>query len=137
MPSPDGIQALAEVGIDLPISTAANLWRYIVASTGIRIPCRRICPHHSSPWDAFCYSYFARGTNAVWWASRGYGGKTYMAALLADTVAKTQGTSTNIMGGSQSQTIKCVSYLHEWADDEGCPPGLVHETPRARRSLAG
>ena len=124
--------ALARVGIHLPISAAAQLYQYVLATTGIAIPRRRICPHHSSPWDAFCFSYFAglpgtdiRGTNSLWQASRGFGGKSFQLALLVNTEALTMRASSTVMGGSERQSQNVVSYLGEWADDPSAPPDSV------------
>lgn len=55
--------------------TRAELWHWVYNVLGVAIPWKPCCPGHSSPFDAFASAYFAEDSMAVWWASRGLGGK--------------------------------------------------------------
>lgn len=131
----DTRKALAKVGIYLPLDTELDLYRYVLATTGIQIPRVQVCHDHSTPWDAFLFSYFCGslqdptidGTNSIWWAARGFGGKTLQNALLCDTEAKTLGASSSVMGGSERQSANLVSYVREWGRDEGCSVQIGQE----------
>lgn len=63
--------------------TDAALADWLWDVLGVSLPARACCPEHTAPFDAFAHAYFAREPIAVWKASRGFGGKSYMLAALA------------------------------------------------------
>src|SRR5580765_2303812 len=50
--------------------------------TGIRVADRAVCGGHTAPLQALADAFFARAPMVVWHASRGFGGKTTLMALL-------------------------------------------------------
>lgn len=70
-----------------------------------------MCSNHVAPFTAFANAYFVRDHIAVWKASRGFGGKTVLLALLVLTEAITMGASINLLGGSGEQSQNVQGYL--------------------------
>jgi len=81
------------------------------ACFGIRIPDKTVVPGHSNPWQAFRDAYFAESRIAVWHASRGFGGKSYLLALLGLVEALTLKASVKILGGSFQQSQNVQNYI--------------------------
>ena len=71
---------------------------------GVRIPAVACCEGHVAPAKAFCDALFARDPVALWIASRGFGGKTFLLALLAAANAILFETDVIILGGSGQQS---------------------------------
>lgn len=97
--------------------------------TGIRVPDTVVCPNHTSPLDALADAFFARSPVIVWKASRGFGGKTTLLALLAHLEAVLLGADVTILGGSGQQSQR----VHEaqakfWAYPDA-PVGLLSGEP--------
>ena len=61
----------------------AAVLTWVEATFGVRIPVKACCPGHVAPGAAFLDALFARSPVALWIASRGFGGKTSLLALLA------------------------------------------------------
>ena len=72
-------------------TTDDELRTYIKSKFGITIPDTRVCEGHSTPFRAFADAYFGRWPVSVWKASRGFGGKSYLLALLGHTEATALG----------------------------------------------
>jgi hypothetical protein len=98
--------------------TDTELKRYLLASFGVTIPDTRVCPNHTTPFRAFSDAYFARYNVAVWQASRGFGGKSYLLALLGHIEADTLGAEVTILGGSGEQSTRVLEYLQKWSSGE-------------------
>src|SRR4030042_802660 len=62
-----------------------ELAAYIHDHFGVTLPNVQVCENHTTPWRAFADAYFARSPVTVWKASRGFGGKSFMLALLGLT----------------------------------------------------
>ncbi len=88
-PLPEDVHQLAE--------TACRL-------TGLRLAERAVCPGHTAPLQALADAYFARSPITVWHASRGFGGKSTLLALLAYLEMVLLGATTTILGGSGQQS---------------------------------
>jgi hypothetical protein len=90
----------------------------------LHLPDRALCPHHCSPLDYLCASFFdddpARG-DLVLWAPRG-GGKTQLAAAatLLDLLFK-PGIQIRILGGSLEQSEKMYAYLRRLLTQDFAP----------------
>jgi hypothetical protein len=83
------------------------------------IPDVRVCEGHCSPLDAFAAAYFARGAPVhVWKASRGFGGKSFLLALLAECEAMFLGARASVLGGSGEQSARVLAYLHGFANKQ-------------------
>lgn len=98
--------------------TDAELADYLWRSFGIKIPDAQVCPNHSTPFRAFADAYFARSSVAVWKASRGFGGKSFLMSLLGNAEAATLGADVTILGGSGEQSARVLEYLQRWAGEE-------------------
>ena len=83
------------------------------ACFGVRIPDTVVVPGHSTPWRAFCDSYFALHRVVVWKASRGFGGKSYLLALLGLVEALTLKADVKVLGGSGEQSKNVQRYISD------------------------
>lgn len=102
-------------GVDKPeIKTEDQLREFVTNWFQVKIPDKRVCPGHSSPWDAFRDAFFARWPVSVWKASRGFGGKTYLLALLGVTEALALSADVNILGGSGEQSKRLHRYMQSF-----------------------
>lgn len=54
----------------------------------------------------------------MWQASRGFGGKSYLLALLGHIEADTLGAEVTILGGSGEQSTRVLEYLQKWSSGE-------------------
>ena len=81
---------------------------------GIKIPKQAVCEQHGSPWRAFCDAYFARNPLSVWIASRGFGGKSFLLALLGWVEAVTQAADVVLLGGSGLQSVRIHEYMFQF-----------------------
>jgi hypothetical protein len=84
----------------------------------IRIPDVKVCENHTTPFRAFADAYFARSGVSVWEASRGFGGKSYLLALLGHCEALTLNADVTILGGSGEQASRVLEYLQKWSTEE-------------------
>lgn len=91
--------------------TDDELKRYLHQTFGIVLPDQRVCDHHSTPFRAFADAYFARSSVSIWKGSRGFGGKTFMLALLGLTEALTLNADVSILGGSGEQSARVNEYI--------------------------
>ena len=80
---------MAEYHFELPIRDKTALKLFLRHAFGLSIPDVAVCPGHVSPWQAFCDAYFARHRVSVWLASRGFGGKSFLLAMLGLVEAAT------------------------------------------------
>ena len=87
----------------VPTGTDGDLLAFVEETFGVRIPAVACCPEHVAPAQAFCDAYFSRASVAVWKASRGFGGKSTLLALLALTEAITLQADVTVLGGSAQQ----------------------------------
>jgi hypothetical protein len=95
-----------------------QLKQYLRSSYNIVIPDIQVCPNHCTPFRAFSDAYFARYGVTVWEASRGFGGKSYLLALLSHTEADTLGAEVSLLGGSGEQSARVLEYLQKWSSAE-------------------
>lgn len=116
---------------------------WVRANLGITIPRIACCDGHRAPFDAFADAYFARHSMIVWLASRGFGGKSFMLAVLALTEATTLGAEVNVLGGSADQSENVVRYTERMIASPTFPAGAlagsdsrVQPLTKARISLA-
>jgi hypothetical protein len=114
-----------------PIRTEKQLAAFVRSVFGVTIPNVQVCERHSTPWRAFCDAYFGRYPVVVWKASRGFGGKSYLSALLAATEAVTLGADVCVLGGSQDQSINVQRYTTQFFGN-GSVEGLLDGQPRQR-----
>ena len=97
-----------------------ELLAFVADTFGYRIPDVDCCPEHQAPARAFCDAYFGRDAVAIWKASRGFGGKSTLLALLALTEAVTLGADVTVLGGSGQQSERVLETLAQiWRDRSG------------------
>lgn len=93
------------------IQTDDQLWDAVRDLTGIEIPRIKVCDNHVAPFTAFADAYFARHRNIVWHASRGFGGKSVLLAVLSFMEGVELGASVNLLGGSGEQSQRVHGYM--------------------------
>ena len=109
----------------LPIKDEDTLREFVKLAWGVSIPNVQICPNHSTPWRAFADAYFARSPVAVWFASRGFGGKSFLLSVLANTEAVTLGVGVNVLGGSGAQSKRVMEHMGNLWQYESSPRYLL------------
>jgi hypothetical protein len=109
------------------IVTDDDLDQFLFDYFGIGLPHVKVCPGHSTPWDAFHEAYFGRAPVSVWKASRGFGGKTFTLGLLGIVEAITLRADVNVLGGSGVQSKRVLEHMANlWAYPNAprwCLPG--------------
>ena len=109
--------------------TDRDVLAWVEATFGVCIPAVACCPGHVAPAQAFCDALRARDQVALWIASRGFGGKTFLLALLAAANAILFETDVIILGGSGQQSLRVVEQLHGlWAAGQ-VPPAWLASAP--------
>ena len=104
---------------------------------GSAIPAVACCEGHVAPAQAFCDALRARAPVALWIASRGFGDKTFLLALLAAANAILFETDVIILGGSGQQSLRVVEQLHRlWAAGQVPPAWLASEPSLNKTTLA-
>jgi len=118
----------------LPITDEDSLREFVRVAWGVEIPDIQVCPNHSTPWRAFADAYFARGRVTVWKASRGFGGKSFLLALLGLTEAVTLKANVNILGGSGEQSENVHKYAKQFWNYKDAPSDLLSSDPLKRET---
>ena len=117
--------------------TDGDVLAWIEATFGVRIPAVACCEGHVAPAQAFCDALRARDQVALWIASRGFGGKTFLLALLAAANAILFETDVIILGGSGQQSLRVVEHLHRlWAAGQVPRAWLASEPSLNKTTLA-
>ena len=119
---------------DFPLRTEAQLKDFVKLAWGVKIPDVQVCSNHSTPWRAFADAYFARNRVTVWKASRGFGGKSFLLALLGLTEAVTLKADVNVLGGSGEQSENVHKYAKQFWGYEGAPSNLLASDPLKRET---
>ena len=109
--------------------------------TGIEIPAVKVCAGHVAPLDGFAAAFFAEAPFLVWEASRGFGGKSVLLALLGFLEATVLGASVSVLGGSAEQSQRVLDYMSgesEYLPDKfwawpGAPLQLVKGSIQKRK----
>lgn len=106
-----------------------ELHEAVVKYFGINIPRNSVCKDHRAPFDAFADAFFARSVVSVWKASRGFGGKSLLLALLGLCESVFLGAKCNILGGSGEQSQRVLNYINGEEMPEafwGCENAPIH-----------
>lgn len=109
--------------------TDEELWWWVLATWGVRIPRQRVCEGHCAPFDAFADAFFARSSVAIWKASRGFGGKTQLLSLLGMSELVALGAFVTILGGSGAQSQRVHETMTEAWHFSGSPSYLLLKDP--------
>jgi hypothetical protein len=118
-----------EYHFQLPLADEAALKLFVRHAFGVRIPDVAVCPGHTSPWRAFCDAYFARHRVSVWLASRGFGGKSFLLALLGLVEALTLKCDVTVLGGSGEQSKRVHEYMTKAWNYPDAPRQLLASDP--------
>jgi hypothetical protein len=116
----------------LPIRDEATLKEFIRVAFGVVIPDKQVCERHTTPWRAFADAYFAKHPVSVWFASRGFGGKSFLLSLLGTIEGATLGASASILGGSGAQSQRVNQYINELWTYKNAPSYLLVSDPSKR-----
>jgi hypothetical protein len=114
--------------------TDDELRALVLALWGVRIPDVQVCPNHTTPWRAFSDAFFARSPVTVWKASRGFGGKTFLLAVLGLTEAALLRADVNVLGGSGEQAARVHEYMFQWWALDSAPRYLLLDDPSKRET---
>lgn len=106
-----------------------ELWWFVYALWGYKIPRVRVCKGHVAPFEAFADAYFARHPTAVWKASRGFGGKSHTLGTLAITEAVLLGAQVNVLGGSGAQSMNIHEASQQAWYSPNAPRQLLNGEP--------
>lgn len=117
-----------------PAKTEDELRKFVIDTFGIAIPDVKVCPYHTTPWRAFSDAYFAKTSISIWEASRGFGGKTFLMALLGLTEALTLGADVNILGGSGEQSKRVHEAMTKLWSSPNAPKHFLVGDPSAART---
>ena len=120
-----------------PPQNDAELWAFVKAVWGVKIPRTSVCKDrgHCSPFDAFADAYFGRSEVAVWHASRGYGGKSYLMALLGLTEAVTLKCQVIVLGGSGAQSQRVLEAMVSFWEQPTAPDLLSGDPYKSEHKL--
>jgi hypothetical protein len=93
------------------VKSPGQLHDYIRKRIGLVVPDEPVCADHVSPFEALCNAYFAKYNISVWKASRGFGGKTLLLAILCFCEITIMGASVTLLGGSSEQSKRGHAYM--------------------------
>ncbi len=123
--------------IDLPIiRTDDDLDLALRDYLGVVLPSVKCCPHHQTPWEAFHDAFFARSVAAVWKASRGLGGKSFLLAALSMAETLFLRADVNVLGGSGEQSKRILEAVGKIWDHPQFPKDcMTGSEPSATRQV--
>jgi len=114
---------------EIPFLTEDELRLFVLKAFGVIIPDVQVCEEHTTPWRAFADAYFGKYPVTVWKASRGFGGKSFLLALLALTEALTLKADVNILGGSGKQSENVLEHMGNLWGYDNAPKQLLRSEP--------
>ena len=121
-----------------PLRTEGELRAFVSTAFGVLIPDKRVCPDHSTPWEAFRDAYFAVAPMILWEGSRGFAGKSFLLALLTLTEAITLKAEVNVLGGSGEQSERVIEYMTALWESPSAPRRLLlGDVKREQRLVYG
>jgi hypothetical protein len=121
-------------GFELPLQTEDELRLFVEKAFGVHIPDVQVCQDHATPWRAFADAYFAKSSVSVWKASRGFGGKSFLLAMLGLTEAVTLKANVNILGGSGEQSERVHEYTQQHWIYQNAPRQVLTSDPSKRET---
>ncbi len=111
---------LARLRLSKP-RTKRELHAWLQAYLGARVPRKRLCPNHDSPFDYLAHSFLAvknQSQDIIVWANRG-GGKTMLGAIssILDCIFNPH-CSVRILGGSEQQAQQMYGHVRQILADQ-------------------
>jgi hypothetical protein len=126
---------LAKHKFRIPIETEEDLRAYVKLAWGVTIPDTKVCPHHTTPWRAFSDAYFGRSPVSIWKGSRGFGGKSFLLAVLGATESSTLKAGISILGGSGAQSLRVQEHMTSLWNYENAPKSLISSMTSEKMKL--
>ena len=111
--------------LERPPQTRTELYLLTQVLWNITIPSKRVCPDHSSPFDAYAEAFFSEVPVSVWLASRGLGGKSRTLAYLTLTEAVVLGADATLLGGSLAQSQNVHEAMKEGWEAPLAPTQMI------------
>ncbi len=96
---------------------------------GIRLPNKKCCKNHRTPWEAFHHAFFAIDPIAVWKGSRGFAGKSYTLAGLSLAEGLFLRADVNVLGGSGVQAKRILESMKRLWDHGNAPRRALRGDP--------
>ena len=136
---------MRKVILPYPPTNREQLWWAVRVLFGVTIPRTKVCPDHCAPFDAFADAYFRECTlsgyegpisRAIWHASRGLAGKSYMMSTLGLTDAYILGADITILGGSLAQSTNVHEYMVRAMEYEGIPDSMTVDQTATKIKLS-
>jgi len=116
------------------IQKSGDLHAFIEYSSGYKIPFKRVCPNHNTPWDYVDAVYFDKYPSLVVIANRD-GGKTQDTGLLNYAELSTKpGIEIASVGAVQTQAKKCFQYTQEVFPRQACTDVLLEKDVKTELS---
>ncbi len=109
-----------------------DLDRALLDYFGVRLPSKRCCHGHSTPWAAVHDAFFARSPISVWKASRGFGGKSFTMAALGLVEALFLRADVNILGGSGLQSKRVLEAISKLWNHPTAPRDCLRGEPASQ-----
>lgn len=124
---PPPADARAELARQRP-SDDRELWLWIAAVLGYRIPWQPVCEHHQAPFQWLADAFFERVDRTLVRGSRD-SGKTRMSAILDLLNSHFKpGCTTTHVGSTETQSKDGYAYLAGTAEKDG-EPGMARQEP--------
>ena len=124
-----------QVRFRLPITSDAALRHFFRLAYGVSIPNVRVCPNHSTPWEAVCHAYFAKTPVCVWKGSRALAGKTFALGALSLAEALTLAAKVTVLGGSGAQSEAVLKAQTEMWRYPNAPRDQLRSAPGAMKTI--
>jgi hypothetical protein len=112
----------------------AELRDYLADTFSVRLPDKKCCENHSTPFRAFSDAYFAAHSVTVWEGSRGFAGKSHALALLTITEALTLAANVNLLGGSGEQAARVLEAMGHFWNAPNAPHAALLSDPGKRET---
>ena len=118
-------------------TTNSELWHFIDAAFGVRLPRRAYTSGHSSPFGFVADAFFHPAQDIAAWACRS-GGKTLGASLIAAMeFGLLDGLQARALSGSEDQAKNLYEYWAQWANTSSLRHRLDSDVTRTRTDIAG
>ena len=112
-----------------------ELYELVKTLWGVTIPRDKHCPQHQSPFSAFAMAFFAREPQLLVKGSRGLSGKSQMMSALGITKGVVWGGDTNIVGGSEQQSLNVLAHMKRMWQSSQAPEYMVRSNQMTSMSL--
>lgn len=112
-----------------------ELWELVRALWGVTFPRQSVCDGHEAPFKVFSDAFWARAPQILLHGSRGFSGKSLMAAVLGITEAAVLGCDVNVLGGSYAQSKNVLEHMNAAWDHTGAPRAMLADVTSVQHTL--